>query len=67
MLDRILVRDGAFYKKLCGIAIPIALQQLITVGVNILVKGVSNADLSIPDVGVNTDARKKKTLASTFL
>ena len=33
---QILVRDRAFYKKLLSIAVPIALQQLITVGVNMM-------------------------------
>ena len=36
MLGKLYIRDKAFYKMVLGIAIPIALQSLITTGVNMM-------------------------------
>ena len=33
---KLFIKDKAFYKTVCAIAIPIALQGLITIGVNMM-------------------------------
>ena len=35
-MNRLFIKDAGFYKKVAGIALPIALQGLITQGVNMM-------------------------------